>query len=167
MSYVYMVKPFEVVDNKPVVPGAFRVSAIIYGYFVAYKKVGRVISTLAIIYRDFATGKFLVGATQEVMDTFPGGETLDEIVSVDPAGWGTWNCDTIGPLDEFGIPRLINGAIVFTTGILSTISGLLPLVLSPTVVAIGGQPSAPYNLAEFSVEDLEATTTWIGDHHAA
>jgi len=167
MSYVYMVKPFEVVNNKPVVPGAFRVSAVIAGYFVAYKKVGTVISTLAIIYRDPATGKFLTGATQEVMDTFPGGETLDEIVSVDPAGWGTWNCDTIGPLDEFGIPRLISGATVFTTGILPNISSLVPVVLSPTIVAIGGQPSAPYDLAGFIVSDLEVTTTWIGDHHAA
>lgn len=164
MSYAYMIKSIEYVNGVPVFPGAHHVTPQIYGYYVAYKLVGRRFSTLAVLYREPVTGQTLVGAEQAILDTIPGGETLNETVAVNPADWGCWKCDTVG-LDQYGEPQLLNGVITFTTEILLTTCQMEMAVLAPTLMAVGGAPSAPFSLGLFLVEDIDATSIWIGDHN--
>lgn len=160
MSYVYRIKPFATVAGLPVVPGAHHVSAQANNYYVAYKLVGRTFSTLAVIYKEAMSGLYLAGAEPDVMATFPGGSTLQALVEISPANWGCWICDTI----DTSPPTELIASLTQTLSIASTMSLLIPVQLTPTLIAIGGKPTAPYALASFDPVQIEETTTWIGDH---
>ena len=164
MSYIYQIKPLDITPTGvPIVPGATRVTAQSGGYFVAYRLVSRRYVTVAVIYKDYVTGYFLVGAEPAVMVTMPGGQTLQELVELDTTAWGCWLCDTI---DTSGPePALRANHIILSNLIVPSMSTISPVVIGPQLVAIGGKPSAPYALADFDPQEIEAGTLWIGDHH--
>jgi len=161
MSYIYRLKPLDTVAGLPVVPGAHHVSPQASGYYVAYKLTGRIFSTLAVIYKEALSDRYLVGAEPDIMATMPGGTTLNFLTTLNPANWGCWVCDTI----DTSPPTNLIKSLTMTLGIVPGISLMAPVQLTPTLTAIGGKPTAPFALAGFDPTQIEETTTWIGDWH--
>ena len=153
----YKVVPLTVVNGIPVIPGAHHVSPQADGYFVAYKKVGRIGSTLAIIYRD-PSGRFLVGAESSVLDTLPG-ESLDSLVTKNPTNWHTWK----GAVETDDPQKAETLLVIKTDKASTTISKASPINLDATRRMIGARPTAPHRLAQFSPTEIKKQTKWIGD----
>jgi len=158
MAYTnYKVVPLTAVNGIPIIPGAHHVSKIVEGYFVAYKKAGRVGSTLAIIYRD-PSGRFLVGAERALLDALPG-ESLDSLVTQTPANWHTWK----GAIEKDNPQDNQNLVVIKTDKVSKTMSKAAPINLDATRRLIGARPTASHRLAQFSPTEIEKQTKWIGD----
>ena len=152
MSYEYKIVTLTEKNGKPAFPGARRIEDVGNGNFVVHGPfVNRRGTTLAVIYRD-PSGKYLVGAEKPMLDALQG-ESLDSLVSKNPANWHTWKCDTP---DE-------KGKLVTTDKIKAAVTSAKPVTLSAGVVVIGATPTAPVALGKFSPSDIEKTTKWIGD----
>lgn len=150
---MYMIKSLAVKDGKPVVPGADHVSEQDNNFFIAYgRPVNRRYTLHAVIYRD-ASGNFLVGADQEVLDTMPGGETLQALVSRDPTGWRSWKCDTATDSNK----------LITTDKMAIDVNKTKPLAIDAETNIVGAIPTVPGSIANFVVEEVEKDCQWIGD----
>jgi len=168
MAYSYEVKPLSTNEGVPVVPGTHHVSPQIDRCYIAYGMDGTTMVTRAVIYED-DTGRFLVGAEPDFLDTLGVGETLDDVVYSDPGDWRTYHCGVDYTDNGEGRERS-NGFGDIPTGILVALSrgAPLPLALMPAkfegvLEIFGFQASAPWSCAGFNATEIEADTTWYGD----
>jgi len=158
---MFMIKPLIVKDGLPIISAAHHVSKQAGGFYIAYSamdKKTRRPSVVATIYHD-SSGNFLVQAEQNVLDTIPGGETLQAMIERDPSSWHAWKCDTV---DNSGVTKE-KDKIVVTDKIKLDVTKDKPIALDSETRVIGAVPTIPGSIATLDASAVENECKWIGD----